>query len=241
MIEECSWSVPTTCFKRLTARWGCRRSFMCIWKYFVTSGAEFPRLEQVEPASVQTEMFADTFCASAGVRWRPRRVEFVSVVAPGDRDHTSPRLQQPHLQHQQQLQHPELAGPAGQTRGYAEQTQACTFSLFHVHTAREDLLRSSVLLQRRRATAIWKYQRLKGGTVCRAVIGLTGRETTQDLCSHTSQSSDICRRHSTPRYGSHARRATISQEPHRNHTSLVQIKICSSGESWAWKQWYSNS
>lgn len=163
-------------------------------------------------------MFANTFCwsfgVSAGVRGRPRWVEFVSVVAPGDRDHTPPRLQQPHLQHQQQLQHPELAGPAGQTRGYVEQTQTCTFCLFHVHTAREDLSHSTVLLQHHRATAIWKYQRLKGGTVCRAVIGLTGRETIQDLCSHTSQSSDICHRHSTPRYGSHA----AEPQSHRNHT-----------------------
>lgn len=39
-----------------------------------------------------------------------------------------------------------------------------------------------LLLQHRQATAIWQYQRLTGGIVCRAVIVVTGRERTRDLC-----------------------------------------------------------
>lgn len=52
--------------------------------------------------------------STAGVRGRSRRPEFVRLVAVGDRDHTPERLRQPHLQYQQQLQHAELAGPAGE-------------------------------------------------------------------------------------------------------------------------------
>ncbi|XP_078127378.1 arrestin domain-containing protein 3b isoform X2 [Sander vitreus] len=55
-----------------------------------------------------------------GVRGRSRRIELVSLAAAGDRDHTSARLRHPHLQHQQQLQHFELAGPVGETRGTPE-------------------------------------------------------------------------------------------------------------------------
>lgn len=54
--------------------------------------------------------------------------------------------------------------------------------------------------QLRRVTAIWQYQRQRGVTVCRAVIGLMWTEMSRDLCCHTSQSSDIYHRHSTPRY-----------------------------------------
>lgn len=54
------------------------------------------------------------FFLPAGVCGRPRRAEPVSLVAVGDRDHPAARLHHPNLQHQQQLQHFELAGPAGE-------------------------------------------------------------------------------------------------------------------------------
>lgn len=54
-------------------------------------------------------------------------------------------------------------------------------------------------MKRRRVTATWQYQSLRGVTVCEAVIGPTARETGRHLCRHTSPSSDICPRHSTLR------------------------------------------
>lgn len=58
--------------------------------------------------------------SATGVRGRSGRPEFVCLVAVGDRDHSPERLRQPHLQHQQQLQHAELAGAAGEARGFVQ-------------------------------------------------------------------------------------------------------------------------
>lgn len=67
--------------------------------------------------------------STTGVRGRSGRPEFVCLVAVGDRDHTPECLLQPHLQHQQQLQHAELAGPAGEARGFVQQTRKYFLSL----------------------------------------------------------------------------------------------------------------
>lgn len=67
-------------------------------------------------------------------------------------------------------------------------TGTCMFSFFPyvcvcVCSTQHSLTPSCLLLlQRRRATAIWQYQSLTGGIVCKAVIVLTGRERTRDLC-----------------------------------------------------------
>lgn len=67
--------------------------------------------------------------STSGVRGRSRRPEFVCLVAVGDRDHTPECLRQPHLQHQQQLQHAELAGSAGEAWGFVQST--CKHSYAH--------------------------------------------------------------------------------------------------------------
>lgn len=76
------------------------------------------------------------------------------------------------------------------------------FFFLNVHAVYKDLTKLVCLSQHRQVTAIWQYQSLRGVTVCRAVIGLTGTETTRDRCKHTSQSSDICHHHSMLRYSS---------------------------------------
>lgn len=75
-------------------------------------------------------------------------------------------------------------------------------------------------LQLPRVTTTWQYQRQRGATACRAVIGLMWTEAIRDLCCHTSQSSDICRRHSTPRY-THAQPLIIGrgERKHLNTTA----------------------
>lgn len=154
---------------------------------------------------VGTEITAgfSTSASTTGVRGRSRRPEFVCLVAAGDRDHPPECLRQPHLQRQQQLQHAELAGPAGEARGFVQ------LMLKHFLSPQRFQFCSRIsqsscfyppCLQLRQVTMTWQYQRQRGATACRAVIDLTWTEVIRDLCCHTSPSSDICRRHSTPRY-----------------------------------------
>lgn len=63
---------------------------------------------------------------------------------------------------------------------YSKHVHAC--SVFSCAYGTQRSLTLVCLLQHRQVTAIWQYQSLTGGIVCTAVIGLTGRERTRDLC-----------------------------------------------------------
>lgn len=66
---------------------------------------------------------------------------------------------------------------------YSKLTHMFCFSWSHsVRGSHGDLVFFFFKLQHLRATVIWQYQRLKGTTVCSAVIGLMMTEMSRDLC-----------------------------------------------------------
>lgn len=119
---------------------------------------------------------------------------------------------------------------------YSKLMHTCSFFfIFYAHTVYKDLTHLICFLQRRQVTVIWQYQSLRGVTVCRAVIGLTGTETTRDRCKHTLQSSDICHHHSMLRYSSlptHPHPPPYTQVPflHLDYKSMILL-YCEPGAS----------
>lgn len=139
------------------------------------------RVCQVRPfGKTRTEARLCPSAASAGVRGRPRRPEPVPVAAAGHRHHPSARLRHANVQHQQQLQRSELAGPVRQTGGCVPPAAGTSPPRSTQTDAVSHLF--VFIMQLRPTTTTSPYQTLTGGNVCRPMMGRTARERRRGQC-----------------------------------------------------------